>query len=106
MYTVSMVMQLEYVLTIQGKLELITGATAALMQLQLFDREGKMVCELDDDSASLGSSGVQDGWRVSVVDRDPNKQRGEFEDMSQVKKYEMNNEEYAKRQGDRQNLLQ
>lgn len=69
------------------------------MLLQLYDSEDKLVCELGDDSATLGSAGVQEGWRINVVDRDPSKHKGEFEDLSRVDKYEMSAEDYAKRDG-------
>ena len=48
------------------KLELITGATASLMQMQLFDPDGKLVCELDNDDASLNSYPVKNGFRIHV----------------------------------------
>ena len=50
----------------QGKLELITGATASLMKLQLFDDSDKLVCELCDDTSTLGSAPVKDGYRLHV----------------------------------------
>ena len=36
---------------------------------------------------------------TKVVDKDPTKQVGQFEDLSVVEKYEMDTEEYAKRTG-------
>lgn len=69
------------------------------MLLQLYDSEDKLVCELRDDLATLGTAGVREGWRINVVDRDPSKHKGEFEDLSQVEKYEMSAEDYAKREG-------
>lgn len=69
------------------------------MLLQLYDSEDKLVCELSDDSATLGTAGVREGWRINVVDRDPSKHKGEFEDLSRVEKYEMSAEDYAKREG-------
>lgn len=84
----------------QGKLELITGATAELMQLQLYDTdEDKLVRELSDDSVTLASTGTENGWRINVVDKDPTKKKGEFEDLSKVQKYEMSGEDYEKRTG-------
>ena len=72
------------------------------MQLQLFNGdEDKLVCELTDDSAPLGSTGAENGWRINVVDRDPSKKKGEFEDLSKVQKYEMSKDDYAKRAGER-----
>lgn len=50
----------------QGKLELITGATASYMQLQLFDKQSKFVCDLDNDDTVLGAYPVQDGFRIHV----------------------------------------
>ncbi len=50
----------------QGKLELVTGATASMMQLQLFDEDGKIVCEMDNDCAVLDSYPVKDGYRIHV----------------------------------------
>eukprot|EP00731_Ephydatia_muelleri_P027709 Em0019g582a len=67
------------------------------MQLQLFDKQSKFVCDLDNDDTVLGAYPVQDGFRIHAVDKDPTKKPGEFEDLSGVKKYEMSSEEYAKR---------
>ena len=73
------------------------------MQLQLFNGdEDKLVCELTDDAATLGSTGAENGWRINVVDTDPSKKKGEFEDLSKVQKYEMSTDEYAKRTGERE----
>ena len=36
---------------------------------------------------------------IQVVDKDPTKKVGQFEDLSAVEKYEMDTEEYAKRTG-------
>lgn len=37
-----------------------------MMQLQLMDEDGKMVCEVDNDSAVLDSYPVKDGYRIHV----------------------------------------
>ena len=50
----------------QGKLELLTGATAANMKLELYNKENKLVCKMDNDSAMLGSFPVDDGMRLHV----------------------------------------
>ena len=47
-------------------MELITGATASLMQLQLLDGDGKLICEMDKDSATLGSYPVENGYKIHV----------------------------------------
>ena len=59
-------MRLLLLLRLQVKLELVTGATASLCELQLFDTEGKLVCGLDNDDAPLSSYPVGNGFRVHV----------------------------------------
>ena len=39
------------------------------------------------------------GSNHKVVDKDPTKKEGEFEDLSSVEKYEMSTEDYSKRTG-------
>ena len=36
---------------------------------------------------------------LQVIDKDPSKKQGDFEDVSQVEKYEMSSEAYSKRTG-------
>ena len=36
------------------------------MQLQLFDNDGKYLCELDNDDSTLESYPIKDGYRVHV----------------------------------------
>ncbi|XP_071833532.1 tubulin-folding cofactor B-like [Apostichopus japonicus] len=82
--------------TLKSKLELISGSNASSMKLQLMDKEGKLVGALDNDEALLGSYPVDDGMKIHVIDTSE-KTKGEFEDVSQVEKYEIPDEEYAKR---------
>lgn len=81
---------------LKTKLELISGSNASSMKLQLFDKHGKHVGDLDNDEALLGSYPVDDGMKIHVIDNSE-KSKGEFEDVSQVEKYEIPEEEYAKR---------
>ncbi|XP_065883498.1 tubulin-folding cofactor B-like isoform X2 [Dysidea avara] len=82
---------------LKSRLELITGASCSTMQLELFSDEGKFIKRLDDDSATLSSCNVMDKMRIHVIENDPLKKKGEFEDTSQVEKYEMSEEDYSKR---------
>ncbi|XP_041379331.1 tubulin-folding cofactor B-like [Gigantopelta aegis] len=82
---------------LKGKLELITGANSSTMQLQLLDRQRKLIQSLDDDTTSLEACHVHNDMIIHVIDSDPSKSLGEFEDLSKVEKYEMPEEEYAKR---------
>ena len=50
----------------QSKLELVTGATAALCELEVYDSENKLLHTLDDDEAKLSSFPLDDGYRVHV----------------------------------------
>ena len=36
------------------------------MQLQLLDSDGKLICEMDKDSATLGSYPVENGYKIHV----------------------------------------
>ena len=50
----------------QGKLELVTGATASLCELQLYDSENKLLRTLDDDNATLSSFQLENDFRIHV----------------------------------------
>ena len=52
--------------TFKAKLELISGGSAASMKLEVYDKENKLVCKLDNDDALLGSHQVDDGMRIHV----------------------------------------
>jgi len=89
---------------LKAKLELITGTTSQWMHLDLYDNNNTKVGEMKD-SDTLLSLGTQDGWRVHVIDQEPNKQLGEFDDLSKVEKFELNEEEYDKKQDSVRNFL-
>lgn len=80
---------------LKNKLELLTGSTAGNMKLEAYDRDNKLVCKLDNNDALLGSYPVDDGMIIHVVD--PTIKVGEFEDLSKVEKFEISEEEYAKK---------
>jgi len=82
---------------LKGKLELITGANSATMEINVHDEKtGSQVCALTNDEALLGSYPVDNGMRLHVKDSGP-KAFGEFDDLSKVEKYELSEEQYAKR---------
>ena len=80
---------------LKSKLELITGATSA-MNLTAFDKEDKLICQLGDINALLGSFPLDDGVRIHVEDN--SKAKGEFENTANVEKFELSKEEYNKRE--------
>ncbi|EDO40244.1 predicted protein [Nematostella vectensis] len=82
---------------LKGKLELITGCSSANVDLQLFDKDGKLVGVMDNDEAMLGSYPVDDNMRIHVIDRTPGVKPGQFEDVSKVEKFEISEEEYSQK---------
>ena len=81
---------------LKEKMELITGGTAGGMKITAFDKEDKLICELSDPNALLGSFPIDDGMRLHIVDG--SKFKGEFENTANVEKFELTKEEYNKRE--------
>ncbi|XP_064622210.1 tubulin-folding cofactor B-like [Lineus longissimus] len=81
--------------TLKGKLELLTGSVSANMKLELRSKDNKLVCEMTNDDVMLGSYPVEDNMIIHVVD--PTMGTGAYEDLSTVKKFELTEEEYAKK---------
>ena len=44
----------------------MTGSSCGNMKLDLFDKDDKLICKLDNDDAMLGSYPVEDGMRIHV----------------------------------------
>ncbi|GBM05019.1 Tubulin-folding cofactor B [Araneus ventricosus] len=80
---------------LKQKLELITGGSASTMELQLLDDKNEVITKLNDNSATLSSYALDNAKVLHVIDS--SLQAGEFEDLSKVKKFELSEEEYAKR---------
>lgn len=76
----------------KDKLELLTGGNSTTMTVEVYDKNNKLVCRLDEGQRLLGSYPIDDGMRIHVTDNfsctteDPN-----------VKKFEISEEEYAKK---------
>lgn len=86
------------------KLELVTGGSAATMRLELYDAQNKLVCELSNNEALLGSYPVDDGMRVHVIDKFL--MLYEFTDTSNTEKYTLSEEEYNKKSDTVRSFLQ
>ncbi|KAK7073516.1 hypothetical protein SK128_016790 [Halocaridina rubra] len=80
---------------LKGRLELITGASAGTMTLEVLDENDKPVCSLGDDSALLGSYSVEENYRIHVTDT--SKKAMDFDDLSKVEKFKLSEDEYSKR---------
>ena len=56
-------------ISLQGKLELLTGAEVQNMILELYDKDEKKVCDLDNNERMLGSYPVDDDMRIHVSNK-------------------------------------
>lgn len=72
----------------------MTGASCQTMQIEVYDKDNKLVCPLSDDKALLGSYPVENGMRLHVIDKFALRNELNF---GNVEKYEMPPELYAKR---------
>ncbi|GAV07358.1 hypothetical protein RvY_17197 [Ramazzottius varieornatus] len=80
---------------LKNLLEGLTGASPSSMQLTLLKKDGTLVGALSNDGATLQQAGIQNGMTIKVTD--PSVRVGEFEDLSNVKKFELSDEAYADR---------
>jgi len=81
---------------LKSKLEMITGGSALAMKITVFDKDDKLICNLDNDNAVFGSFPVDDGCRLHIEDN--SRVKGEFENTAAVDKFELSKEEYAKKE--------
>jgi len=90
--------------TLKDKLELITGARSQLMTIEIFDSNDAKICELKDDEALLGAFPIEShGFRLHVSDSELRK--GELENVDNVEKFELSQDEYSKKSGTVQDFL-
>ncbi|KAJ3028169.1 UNVERIFIED_CONTAM: hypothetical protein HDU68_002315 [Siphonaria sp. JEL0065] len=82
---------------LKERLEPITGVPCATMKITLFSKTDAPLCSLDDDSKMLGFFPCENFMRIHVSDTNPHRVKGAFTDVSQVKKFEISEEEYEKR---------
>ena len=75
------------------------GTPAEHQELVLYDGD-RLVARMNDDSRMLGYYGCKNGSRIHVIDNDPwsLSRNGGLDDVSQVKKYRMTDEDYDKRE--------
>ena len=67
---------------LKSKLELITGGNSGSMDITAFTKEDKLICEISDPNAMLGSFPLDDGVRLHI--EDSSKFKGEFENTANV----------------------
>ncbi|GMT11667.1 hypothetical protein PFISCL1PPCAC_2964, partial [Pristionchus fissidentatus] len=83
-------------LDVKKKLELVVGALAETMKVELRSAEGSFVASLTDDAKTLAALGVKDGMHLYVVDSTGANE--DLKDASMIEKYEMNDKEYDMRE--------
>merc|ERR1711892_1553687 len=80
---------------LKSKLEMITGGSALAMKITVFDKDDKVICNLDNDNSLFGSYPVDDGCRLHIEDN--SRVKGEFENTAAVDKFELSKEEEEKK---------
>jgi tubulin-folding cofactor B len=68
------------------------------MTLELRNADNKVICEMKDDTQTLASYGAQSLHIIHVIDSNPS-ELIDFNDLSQVEKYKISDEDYKKREG-------
>merc|ERR1711988_1951109 len=99
-----MELRLDKHMTIQELMEKLrrhSGTGCDSMVLQLFNQAQQFVCVLDDPDRKLGYYSPEDGFGIHMLDLNPHSASagGWLEDVSLVKKYEISEEAYNKREG-------
>jgi len=91
--------------SVKDKLRTHTGTGSAFMHLTLLDENGQVVADMMDEELKLGYFSPVDGWTIHVTDLDPHSlaANGGLEDVSLVKKYEISEEDYMKRENNFRN---
>ncbi|RMZ77882.1 hypothetical protein DV738_g4205, partial [Chaetothyriales sp. CBS 135597] len=82
--------------TLKTKLEPITGIPSTSQVLRIADIDGSWIA-LNDDGAQLSSLPLRKGTVLEVVDTRPKAAQINWGNVSEVEKYVMTEEEYAKR---------
>jgi len=85
---------------VKEKLRTHSGTGSLFMHLTLLDFNGQVVADMINDELKLGYFSPQDGWTIHITDLDPHSMaaNGGLEDVSLVKKYEISDEDYNKRE--------
>ena len=85
------------ILSVKASLEKRVGTSSESMQLVLKDTQGNVIATMDNNDMTLGDYGAHDGYIIHVVDTNPMSIAKQFEDLSQVQKYEIEEDKYKAR---------
>jgi len=86
--------------SVKEKLRTHTGTGSLFMHLTLLDFNGQVVADMINDDLKLGYFSPLDGYTIHITDLDPHSMaaNGGLDDVSLVKKYEISEEDYNKRE--------
>lgn len=87
------------VIDFKNKLEMMTGYVASEMRPRLLNKEKKFICDMDDDEKMLGFYPVEDGYFVDVQGSKTVLGAPIGEEDPNFKRFELTDEEYAKKKG-------
>uniref|UniRef100_A0A0N5A7M3 CAP-Gly domain-containing protein n=1 Tax=Syphacia muris TaxID=451379 RepID=A0A0N5A7M3_9BILA len=82
------------VATLKDKLQLVVGIPKEQMVLKLLDKEGKLVCHINDENSTLKSMNAMDGMELHATDTAPN---NDLSKSCPVEKYVLPDEKYNER---------
>lgn len=84
---------------VKEKLRAHTGTGSLFMHLTLLDWNEQVVADMINDDIKLGYFSPEDGYTIHITDLDPHSMaaNGGLDDVSLVKKYEISDEDYMKR---------
>lgn len=83
---------------LKAKLELITGIPVQNQKIVVENNDGQTIAQLTDDSKQLGYYSLSNLQTLKVIDTNPSTSfTGQLSDTSNVEKFELSEEAYAKR---------
>merc|ERR1711904_199880 len=96
------------ILEVMEKLRRHTGSGVDNMMLQLDNQPQQLVCTLDDPDRKLGYYSPEDGYGIHIIDSNPHSASagGWLENVNLVKKFEISEEAYNKRENTTRKWMQ
>eukprot|EP00331_Platyophrya_macrostoma_P006750 CAMPEP_0176424834 /NCGR_PEP_ID=MMETSP0127-20121128/11056_1 /TAXON_ID=938130 /ORGANISM="Platyophrya macrostoma, Strain WH" /LENGTH=242 /DNA_ID=CAMNT_0017805933 /DNA_START=63 /DNA_END=791 /DNA_ORIENTATION=+ len=82
------------ILAVKGKIEKHYGTVLEFQELILQDGNGNTVCSMNEDDRCLGYYAPKEFYNIHVIDLDPNSETKDIDDLSQIAKYEISEENY------------
>jgi len=87
------------ILDLKCKFEMVTGIPAANQKLSLYDSKDKLICNLSNNDQILENIYIDDNFRIHVDSEMGVGGIVDFNDTTNVQKYELDEEDYDKKRG-------